>query len=181
MLMIILIAVGALILDQLSKLLVTGFFIDGTDMLLSGMLTYQGETLPLIPKTLSFTYVLNKGAAFGILQNQRIFFLIVTLVICAVGIIILMRMPQKHILLKISSGFILGGAIGNLFDRVVIGAVRDFIDATLVDTLTGYAFPIFNVADIFVVVGIIMLAVYILFIHDKIYKTEDKDKNESNS
>ncbi len=178
MLLIFLIAFGALILDQLSKLLVTGFFIDGTTLFFPGALTYQGETVQIIPKTLSFTYVLNKGAAFGILQNQRIFFLIVTLVICAVGIIILMRMPRKHILLKISSGFIFGGALGNLFDRAVIGAVRDFIDATLVDTVTGYSFPIFNVADIFVVVGIIMLATYILFVHDKIYKTEEKNENK---
>lgn len=86
----------------------------------------------------------------------------------------LLRLPQKHWLLKVSSGLILGGALGNLIDRVVIGSVRDFLDAVFIETLTGYSFPVFNGADVFVVVGVIMLAVYILFMHDKIYKPKDK-------
>jgi signal peptidase II len=71
----------------------------------------------------------------------------------------------------------LGGAIGNMIDRVVIGCVRDFIDATFVETLTGYAFPVFNFADICVCVGVAILAYYILFIHDKIYKVEKDAKD----
>ena len=74
--------------------------------------------------------------------------------------------------MKLASGFILGGAMGNLVDRVIIGRVRDFLDLTLIDTLFSYKFPVFNVADIFVVAGVALLAVYILFIHDKFIKNE---------
>lgn len=174
MLLIVIIAVGILLLDQLSKLFTVGFFIESGQPLFEGWLASVGESEVIIPKILSFTYVLNDGAAFGILSNQRLFFLLATVAICAVGIVVLLRFPQKHILLKLSSGFILGGALGNLIDRVIIGVVRDFIDATLVETVTGYSFPVFNVADIFVVVGTVLLAIYILFYHDKIYPPKDK-------
>lgn len=172
MLLIFLIGLAALLLDQLSKLFICGFFVNSDNMLFSGMLTFQGESVEIIPKTLSFTYVLNNGAAFGILQNQRLFFLLTTLIICAGGIILLLRIKKRHILLKLASGFILGGAMGNLVDRVIIGRVRDFLDLTLIDTLFSYKFPVFNVADIFVVAGVALLAVYILFIHDKFMKNE---------
>ncbi len=176
MLLIILIGLAVLIADQISKLLVCGFISPSGEMLVDGLLTFRGESVEVIPKTLSFTYVLNNGAAFGILQNQRLFFLIVTVAVCAVGIIFLMRMQKKHILVKLSSGFILGGALGNLVDRSIIGVVRDFFDLTLLDTLFSYKFPVFNTADIFVVVGVIILSVYILFIHDRFIK-----KNEDSS
>ncbi len=174
MLFIIIVALIILLTDQLSKLFVVGFFVEAGEPLFEGWLTFEGESEVIIPKILSFTYVLNDGAAFGILANQRLFFLIATIVICAVGIIILTRFSEKHILLKLSSAFILGGALGNLIDRSIIGVVRDFIDATVVETITTYSFPVFNVADIFVVVGTFMLAYYILFTHDKIYPPKEK-------
>ena len=179
MLFIIILALGILILDQLSKLFTVGFFVEAGQPLFEGWLTSIGESEIIIPKVLSFTYVLNDGAAFGILSNQRLFFLLMTAAICAIGIIILMRLPQKHILLKLSSGFIFGGALGNLVDRVIVGVVRDFIDATIVETITGYSFPVFNVADIFVVVGTALLAIYILFYHDKIYPPKDKKEAQN--
>ncbi len=179
MLFILILALGILLFDQISKMFVVGFFVESGEPLFEGWLTSLGESNVIIPKILNFTYVLNDGAAFGILSNQRLFFLFATVIICAVGIVVLTRIPQKHILLKISSGFILGGALGNLVDRVIVGVVRDFIDATVVETVTGYSFPVFNVADIFVVVGTILLAVYILFYHDKIYPPKEK-KEEIN-
>ncbi len=176
MVTIFIIAAAALVIDQLTKILTVGFFLDPAQPLVEGFLHTEGETYAVIDKVFSFTYVLNDGAAFGILQNQRLFFLITTLLACTVGIILLLRLPKKHWLLKISSGLILGGALGNLVDRAVIGSVRDFLDVTFVETLTGYSFPVFNGADVFVVVGIFMLAVYILFVHDKVCKP--KEKNE---
>ena len=137
------IAAAALLIDQLTKLLTVGFFLDPMQPLIKGFLHTEGQTYPVIDKVFSFTYVLNDGAAFGILQNQRLFFLIMTLLACAAGIILLLRLPQKHWLLKVSSGLILGGALGNLIDRVVIGSVRDFLDAVFIETLTGYSFPVF--------------------------------------
>ena len=179
MLFIIILAVGILLIDQLSKLFTVGFFVEAGQPLFEGWLTSLGESEIIIPKVLSFTYVLNDGAAFGILSNQRLFFLLATVAICTIGVVILMRLPEKHILLKLSSGFILGGALGNLVDRVIVGVVRDFIDATIVETVTGYSFPVFNVADIFVVVGTVLLAIYILFYHDKIYPPKDKKETKN--
>lgn len=175
MIFILILGLAILLLDQITKLLLVGFFIDPNVPLVSGLLQYEGESISLIDNVFSFTYVLNNGAAFGILQNQRLFFLIATVVICVGGIILLTRFPQKHILLKLSSGFILGGALGNLIDRVVVGSVRDFLDAAFVETITGYSFPVFNVADIFVVCGVFMLGIYILFVHDKIYPDKKQD------
>lgn len=172
------IAAAALLIDQLTKMLVVGFFLDPMQPLIEGFLHTEGQTHPVIDKVFSFTYVLNDGAAFGILQNQRLFFLIMTFLACAAGIILLLRMPRKHWLLKVSSGLILGGALGNLVDRVIVGSVRDFLDATFIETLTGYSFPVFNGADVFVVVGVLMLAVYILFVHDKVYEPKKKDEQD---
>lgn len=171
-----LIAAAALLADQLTKLLAVGFFLDPMQPIVEGFLHTEGQTCVVIDKVFSFTYVLNDGAAFGILQNQRLFFLLATLAVCVGGILLLLRLPKKHWLLKVSSGLLLGGALGNLVDRAIIGSVRDFLDATFVETLTGYSFPVFNGADVFVVVGVLMLAAYILFVHDKIYKP--KEKNE---
>jgi len=177
MLFILIVALAIFLFDQISKFCIVGFFVDPSVPLVEGMLA-KGETEVLIEDVFSFTYVLNEGAAFGILKNQRLFFLLITLILCTLGIILLLRYPKRHITLKLSSAFILGGALGNLLDRVVMGVVRDFLDVTLIDTITGYSFPVFNVADIFVVVGVIMLGVYILFFHDKMYPPKEKKKEE---
>lgn len=174
MFFIIILAIAIVLLDQLSKLFITGFFIDPQNPIFIGLLDFEGDSVTLIDKAFSFTYVLNEGAAFGILAHQRFFFLLLTTVVCVGGILLLLRMPEKHILLKISSGFILGGAVGNMIDRVLVGSVRDFLDATFIETLFNYSFPVFNVADVFVVVGVILLSIYIMFVHDKIYKQKEK-------
>lgn len=120
------------------------------------------DTLPLIEGVFHLTYVENRGAAFGILQNQRWFFIVMTLLIM-IGIVfyIVKNKPNSNLLL-ISLSMILGGAIGNLIDRIRLSYVIDFFDFTLID------YPVFNVADSFVVVGTILLSYYLLF------KYEDK-------
>ena len=177
MVVIFIIAVVAVLLDQLSKLAVVGFAIDFSNPIFTGMLEKEGESVSIIRNFFSFTYVLNDGAAFGILENQRWFFLIVTVIACVAGIIMLLRMPKKHWLLKISAGFLFGGAIGNLIDRVVIGVVRDFLDAVFCEKWFGFSFAVFNVADVFVVVGVILLIIYVFFVHDKLYPEQKKEKN----
>lgn len=172
MLIISIIALISALADQITKLFVTGFFVSPQNVLFEGALKNVGDSNVLIDKILSFTYVLNKGAAFGILENQRIFFLLITTVICVAGIILLLRIPKKHWTLTVASGLIFGGAVGNMIDRVIIGQVRDFIEVTFTQTLFNYSFPVFNVADICVCVGTLLLAVYILFIHDKFTKSE---------
>ena len=102
----------------------------------------------------------NRGAAFGILQNQRWFFIVITLVVIA-GIIWFMvrtiRSGKRHPLLMTGLSLLLGGAIGNFIDRLATGEVVDFLkfhfDFTLFGLDVDYTYPIFNIADIGVVIG----------------------------
>ncbi|MCK0470684.1 signal peptidase II [Halalkalibacter sp. APA_J-10(15)] len=126
-----------------------------------------GERIRLIENVLYFTSHRNQGAAFGILQGQMWFFYIVTIVV-VIGIVYYMKKEgSKSVMIGISLGFILGGALGNFIDRVLRGEVVDFIDTYIF----GYNFPIFNVADSALCVG-----VGILFI--KMIADERKQKKE---
>lgn len=117
-------------------------------------------SVPLIQNVFHFTYVENRGAAFGILQNQRWLFIVLTVVISAVIVYYLFTRRQESIVLTIALSMILGGAIGNLIDRLRLGYVVDMLHFVLID------YPVFNVADSFVVIGTILLAYYILFTAD---------------
>lgn len=112
-------------------------------------------------------YLENRGAAFGMLQNQKEFFLIITFVVLAAIGYILIKMPQdkKYIPLHILLVLITSGAIGNMIDRIRLEYVVDFFYFVLIN------FPIFNVADIYVSVACVFLAVFMLFV----YKDEDLD------
>lgn len=117
------------------------------------------QSIALIPNFFHLTYVENRGAAFGILQGQAIFFSIVTIV----AMILLIgyykkqkkRGAQQLRLLKAIISVILSGAIGNLVDRIFFGFVTDMID------VRGIWSFVFNVADIYVVCGILILSLYI--------------------
>lgn len=118
-------------------------------------------TLPLISDVFHLTYWENKGAAFGILQNQRIFFLIITtLVLIGVICFIVIKKP-KSLMLNFALTLLVGGAAGNFIDRALKGYVIDFLDFRLI------SFPIFNAADCFVVTGAALLAVYLIFFDGK--------------
>ena len=144
--MIIYFIIGALIvaLDQASKICITRNF-------------ELGQQRILLDKILSFVYVQNKGAAFGIMQGGRIFFIAVTAVVFIAAAIYLWKNKPQNILEKLAFSFIGGGALGNLIDRIYLGYVRDFISADFID------FPVFNVADCFVCVGAALYLVYIIF------------------
>lgn len=118
-----------------------------------------------------FTHVENTGAAFGILKNGRYFFIILTVVICSILVYIMIKNRQK--LFRLSVSFILGGAAGNWIDRVTRGKVTDFFDFYIF----GYDYPVFNIADICINVGTILLFIYILFIYrdpkNKVSSKED--------
>ena len=105
------------------------------------------DTFPIIQDVIHFTYVENRGAAFGMLKNHRWVFMIVSVV----GIVALTWYLVKHRhegnLQSLALSMIVAGGIGNMIDRVVLGYVVDFIDFTLID------FAVFNVADMFVCVG----------------------------
>lgn len=114
------------------------------------------QTIPLWEGVLSLTYVENRGAAFGILQNQRWFLVVLPFLIITAVVIYLVIHRREGLLTRICLAVILGGAIGNLIDRIFLGYVVDMFQATFIE------FPVFNVADTAVVCGTIMLAFQLL-------------------
>ncbi len=122
----------------------------------------------LIDRVFQLCYLENKGAAFGLFQNQRMFFLINTVVILAVMIVLYGRLPRnkRFLPLRACIVFISAGAVGNMIDRIRLGYVVDFFYFNLID------FPIFNVADIYVTCAVFAFAVLILWY----YKEEDFER-----
>ncbi|MDI3327074.1 MAG: signal peptidase II [Alicyclobacillaceae bacterium] len=109
-----------------------------------------GETIPLWPGIFHITYHLNAGAAFSILQNQRWLFVAVTLAVVA-GIWYAKDRVERPGS-KIALALLMGGALGNLWDRLAIGKVVDFIDVRAIH------YPIFNLADSFITVAVVWMA-----------------------
>ncbi|MBZ2173940.1 signal peptidase II [Schnuerera sp. xch1] len=106
-------------------------------------------------------YVENYGAAFGILQNKKLFFVIATFIVVISIILFLIKYPNNiNRAMKISMVMLLGGAVGNLIDRIRVGYVVDFLSVKLP---FGYNFPVFNVADIFIVTGTLLIMIMVLF------------------
>lgn len=117
-----------------------------------------GESNPVIPEVFHITYILNPGAAFGILEHQTWFFVLVAIFLLAGIAYIYPRLPAEQPLLKWGAGLLVGGAVGNLIDRVRVGYVVDFFDFRI--------WPIFNVADICIVCGVACLAYALLRMPD---------------
>lgn len=146
--------VASIIADQLAKLWSLNVLKDG-------------GSIKIIGEFLRFTYAENRGAAFSILQDQRVFFIVITVVMLGVLAYIYFKTKNITKLSKLSIAMIAGGAIGNFIDRVRLGFVVDFIDVRFG---SFYNFPIFNIADSFVVCGTILMIFLILF--NKFEKSE---------
>ena len=108
-----------------------------------------GQSLPLLDGLVYATYVLNKGAAFSILQGQRWFFLVMTPAVIGLVLWNMRTIPKSDRLIQAALALFCGGALGNFIDRLRFGAVTDFIDFRF--------FPVFNVADSCIVIGVILL------------------------
>lgn len=123
------------------------------------------KPLVLIPGVFQLHYLENRGAAFGMLQGQRFFFVVIAILVLAAITYIYFKLPwQKHFhYLRAVGIFVAAGAVGNLIDRVSLGYVVDFFYFELIN------FPIFNVADIYVTCATFVLAFLILFY----YKEEE--------
>jgi len=131
-------AVAVLVADQTTKLLV--------------MASLPAREPVRVTGWLHLTYLENRGAAFGLLQNQTLFFIAVGIVV-AVGLIASYRyLPEVPPLLNLGLGLQLGGALGNLVDRVRQGYVVDFVDLSW--------WPVFNLADAAILVGVAILGYY---------------------
>ncbi|MBQ3055319.1 MAG: signal peptidase II [Oscillospiraceae bacterium] len=125
------------------------------------------HSIPVIDGVLHWTYAENTGAAFSMLSGQRFFLILIPLLVCAVLLCLLLSKRVSHPLGHWALVFLLGGAVGNLIDRVFHGFVVDFVDVRLIN------FAIFNVADIFVTVGAGMLILYLLCFSEKAEKKHD--------
>ena len=132
----------------------------GLDQLLKWWVTSHlevGQSAPLLPGVVQLTRLHNTGAAWSMLEGQTWLFVLVTAAFFAiVGVLIWKKVLQKRFEL-VCLAMIAGGALGNLIDRVVSGAVTDMIRLEFVN------FPVFNVADCFVTTGCALLIVYVLF------------------
>lgn len=144
-----------IILDQASKFLAVKY--------LRGQ-----DAIELIPGVFELRYLENRGAAFGILQNQQLFFITLTWIVIGLMCYILFRLPEKtgYFPLHVITLLLISGAMGNLIDRMMQNYVVDFLYFKLID------FPIFNVADCYVTVSAAVFFVLLLFV----YKEEDLDE-----
>ncbi len=134
-----------------------------TKKVVAGNMTLY-QSIPVIPGVFNITYVKNTGASFGMMAGARWFFVAVTVLLIAAVIYYTVKNNIKDKLFLVSASFVVGGGIGNLIDRIATGAVVDFFDFCLIN------FAIFNVADCFVVVGVILMAIY--------YIKEERAKKE---
>ena len=118
----------------------------------------------LINGILEFNYLENRGAAFGMMQGGKWFFLAITGIACAAMLYFLIKERKRlHFMMTFSLALLLSGAIGNLIDRVALGYVRDMIYVALID------FAVFNVADMAVTVGCCLLVLDLMFFKGKKY------------
>lgn len=123
-----------IIIDQISKHLISS-------------LMQEGQSITLINNFLYITYIRNPGAAFGLFPYQTAFFIIITLVVAALILYYYRILSEDHRWLRFSLALQLGGALGNLIDRIRGGYVIDFINFTVWP-------PVFNLADSAIVIGI---------------------------
>lgn len=146
------VAVLAIALDQVTKWLAITH--------LQGKAAY-----PLIEGVLEFEFYSNTGIAWSLLEGQMVFILFTGLIFLSVVLFCVIKLPdqKKFHILYFLCGILTGGALGNMIDRLRLGYVVDFISFTLID------FPIFNVADMFIVVSVFVLGFLFLFV----YKEED--------
>ena len=128
-------------------------------------------SIPLIPDVVQLTYLENRGAAFSMLEDQIWLFLLITVVVIAAIIVALKKHYIQNTWGKVSLLVICAGAIGNMIDRVLHHYVIDMIQVLFID------FPVFNIADIYVTVGVVLFSIYYIFQH-KEEKETDKAENE---
>ncbi len=124
---------------------------------------FKVEYFNLIPNVISIaSNGGNTGAAWGIFSGQTIWLIVVSVIMIVALFVYNHFVQNKSVLYCLSFGFIIGGAVGNLVDRITLQYVRDFIFLDFMPT-----FPVFNIADSFLCVGAVLLAIHILFLSGK--------------
>ncbi|NPV72749.1 MAG: signal peptidase II [Pelotomaculum sp.] len=130
------------------------------------MLMCQGESIPVVPPAFYLTYIMNPGAAFGLLPHKKMLFVTVTVIIIAGVLVGYFKIRPRKPVLDYGLGLVAGGALGNLADRLRYGLVVDFLDFRI--------WPVFNLADTAIVTGAFLLAWALLNDSDKSSKKERK-------
>ena len=131
----------SLILDQISKIVIN------TNL-------KENESIKVIGSFFKLTKVFNEGAAFSLFDGSKVFLIIVS-IISILFLLYMMKDFKDSKLNNIAFGFIFGGILGNLIDRLFLGYVRDFLDFNIF----GFHYPVFNLADSFIVIGVIILII----------------------
>ncbi len=159
------IAGAVLLVDQLTKVYVRGLWASlamahPLDRLLGGSITPRfgsGDFVPLIGSALRLSFVRNAGAAFGLLPGKQPIFMATSLIVLIVVAAYWRRDRPTAWPVVVGLALVTSGAVGNLIDRAVIGSVTDFFDLAAVD------FPVFNIADSAIVIGVGLLIAWLLF------------------
>ena len=160
------------VLDQISKYVVKQY-----------MQLYESSRI--MGDFFRLTYIENPGMAFGIQFENRILFTILSVVAAGIVLLYLLRMNKENFIFRCALALILGGAIGNLIDRLTVGRVVDFLDVEFFDislpafnflffNFPGYSmtrWPVFNIADSAVTCGMLLLT-YIIFTQKPVTKRE---------
>lgn len=130
------------------------------------------KSVTVIDNLLTFTYVENKGMAFGMLANQRWIFIALTSIVILALVIAVFNLKNQSRLFYISAALLIGGGIGNLIDRILYGYVVDYIALSFFP-------PVCNFADYCVTAGVIIFLVYLFFFTDFLKSDKEKriDKN----
>ena len=130
------------------------------------------KSVTVIDNLLTFTYVENKGMAFGMLANQRWIFIALTSIVILALVIAVFKLKNQSRLFYISAALLIGGGIGNLIDRILYGYGVDYIALSFFP-------PVCNFADYCVTAGVIMFLVYLFFFTDFLKSDKEKriDKN----
>lgn len=135
------VAIAGLILDQITKYWVIQNFPE------------VGDTMPLIPGVFHFTYVRNTGAAFSFFAGGAGWLRWLSLIVSLILMVYALKGPKMQVVEQLGYGFILAGALGNGIDRFLFGYVVDFLDFRLI------RFPVFNLADVCINIGIVFLLI----------------------
>lgn len=134
-------------------------FVDQWTKYLAVLHLKGNEAVPIINGVFQLNYIENRGASFGIMQGWQSLLITFTIIICLLIVYLYVKMPfiSKYHSLRVCAVLIWSGALGNMIDRLKLNYVIDFFDFCLID------FPVFNIADCYIVIACILFAVLILF------------------
>ena len=138
------------------------FFIVSADQAVKyGIVSFMemGESIPVLPGIFHITYIENPGAAFGMFANQRMIFILAALLVIVAVCAAYRRLMEESRTVRWGVALLLGGAVGNLIDRVRTGRVIDFLDFRI--------WPVFNIADVGICIGVALLIYTMAFEREK--------------